>query len=160
MTVLLKDIGSALISSLLSKYINNLDSEQLNIALSKGELSLSDVTVRETALSDHHLPFRVICSRIGTINIKVPFRYTTTPAVIEVDDVQVLLSVSGNVIIESDLSSKVKTKPTAENKAKERGFMGKMFYSVMEQVISNLKCTFSSVYRHVIFDEPASGTSR
>ena len=119
MTVLLKDIGSALISSLLSKYINNLDPEQLSIALVKGELSLCDVTVRETALSDHHLPFRVISSRIGTINIKIPFRYTTTPAVIEIDDVELLLSVTGNVIIEADLSSKAKLEQKEQEKSKE-----------------------------------------
>ena len=122
MSAILKDIGSAIISSLLSKYINNIDSHQITIALSKGELILRDVTVREEALTDHQIPFKVVASRVGNINIKIPYRYTTAPATIEITDVELLLNVTGNVIIESDLTASQPRQLSDAKKDESRGF--------------------------------------
>ena len=149
MATLLKDIGSAILSSVLSNYINNIDPEQLSFALRKGELSLKDVTVKETALSDNHLPFKVAASNIGSIQIQVPLRYTTTPTTVEIRDVVVLLGVTGNVIIETDLSSSQKTEAKKEKKTTEKGFFSKMLYGVMEQIIANLRFKLTNVHIRV-----------
>lgn len=152
MSVLLKDIGSALISSLLCKYINNVDPDQITIALGRGELTLRNVTVRESALADHQIPFKVVASRIGNISIQIPYRYTQAPATIEVDDVDVLLNVTGNVIIESDMSTPQRPEISREKKEENRGFFGNMLYGVMEQIVANLRFKITNVHLRVEYE--------
>ena len=54
-----------LLNKFLGDYVQNLDSSQLNLSIWKGNVTLKDLTLKESALQELNLPIRTISGSLG-----------------------------------------------------------------------------------------------
>jgi hypothetical protein len=143
MSYYVNKVGSWIISSVLGRYVQELDSDHLEISIREGKVSLRDVEVRPTALSGHQLPFSVTASRIGLIQINIPYNPTASACELSIRDLHLLVDVAGTVLIQSDLSA---DKPPAQPPSSARGLFGQIFDGWLEQIVPNLKFSIANVH--------------
>ena len=82
----------ALITKVLNKvlgdFIENINPEQLNISLMRGDVNLSNMKLRGDLFDSLPLPFALESGQIGCIHLKIPFwNLLGSPIVIELSDV-------------------------------------------------------------------------
>lgn len=83
---------SSILNRVLGNFVENLDSEQLNISLWSGHLVLENVQVKKDIFDSWPVPFSISYGKIGKIFIEVPFtNLSGAPLKIEVSDVFVFV---------------------------------------------------------------------
>ncbi|XP_029986703.1 vacuolar protein sorting-associated protein 13C isoform X10 [Sphaeramia orbicularis] len=95
-------VFESLVSDLLNKfigdYVENLDKSQLKIGIWSGNVVLENLKVKENALSEFDVPFRVKAGQIGKLTLKIPWKNLYNDAVVATLDGLYLLVVPGATI--------------------------------------------------------------
>ena len=90
--LMLESLVVTILNKFLSDFIENLDSDQLNISLFSGDVQLENLTVRRTILDNMPLPFKLHYGRVGSIKVDVPVTaITSQPLKIDIQDIFVVL---------------------------------------------------------------------
>ncbi|CAL7938935.1 unnamed protein product [Xylocopa violacea] len=69
-----ESIVAELLNKVLGEYIQNLDYTQLKLSLWGGDVVLTDLLIKETALDVLDLPIRLEYGRLGKLILKIPFK--------------------------------------------------------------------------------------
>ncbi|OAD52957.1 Vacuolar protein sorting-associated protein 13A, partial [Eufriesea mexicana] len=69
-----ESIVAELLNKVLGEYIQNLDYSQLKLSLWGGDVVLTDLLIKETALDLLNLPIRLEYGRLGKLILKIPFK--------------------------------------------------------------------------------------
>ncbi|XP_059052964.1 intermembrane lipid transfer protein VPS13A-like [Achroia grisella] len=83
---------AGILNRLLGKYVQDLDTENLNVGIISGKVSLSDLKLKPEALYELDLPIDVKIGTIGSINLQIPWAgLYTQPVVVQIEDVLILV---------------------------------------------------------------------
>ncbi|KAK2854371.1 hypothetical protein Q5P01_007032 [Channa striata] len=93
-----ESLVSDLLNRFIGDYVENLDKSQLKIGIWGGNVVLENLKVKENALSDFDVPFRVKAGQIGKLTLKIPWKNLYNDAVIATLDGLYLLIVPGATI--------------------------------------------------------------
>ncbi|XP_053546399.1 intermembrane lipid transfer protein VPS13D isoform X2 [Bombina bombina] len=70
---MLEGLVAWVLNTYLGKYVNNLNTDQLSVALLKGAVELENLPLKKDALKEFELPFDIKEGFIGKIRIQIPF---------------------------------------------------------------------------------------
>ncbi|XP_078095171.1 intermembrane lipid transfer protein VPS13D isoform X4 [Mustelus asterias] len=70
---MLEGLAAWVLNTYIGKYVNNLNTDQLSIALMKGAVELENLPLKRDALKELDLPFEVKAGFIGKITLQIPF---------------------------------------------------------------------------------------
>ncbi|XP_077419043.1 intermembrane lipid transfer protein VPS13C isoform X3 [Vanacampus margaritifer] len=90
-----ESLVSDLLNRFIGDYVENLDKSQLKIGIWGGNVVLENLRVKENALSEFDLPFKVKAGQIGTLTLKIPWKNLYNEAVVATLDGLYLLLVPG-----------------------------------------------------------------
>ncbi|KAH8405411.1 hypothetical protein KR222_011448 [Zaprionus bogoriensis] len=83
---MLRDLITWVLNTYLGKYLENLNSAQLSVALLSGQVELENIPIRKDALRSYGLPIEVSSGSIRKIKLQVPVRqFRTSPWCISVE---------------------------------------------------------------------------
>ncbi|XP_049329631.1 intermembrane lipid transfer protein VPS13C isoform X3 [Astyanax mexicanus] len=93
--MVLESLVSDLLNRFIGDYVENLDKSQLKIGIWGGNVVLENLRVKENALSEFDVPFKVKAGQIGKLTLKIPWKNLYTEAVVATLDGLYLLVVPG-----------------------------------------------------------------
>ncbi|XP_076592336.1 intermembrane lipid transfer protein VPS13C isoform X4 [Chaetodon auriga] len=93
-----ESLVSDLLNRFIGDYVENLDKSQLKIGIWGGNVVLENLKVKENALSEFDVPFRVKAGQIGKLTLKIPWKNLYSDAVVATLDGLYLLVVPGATI--------------------------------------------------------------
>ncbi|EQB79033.1 vacuolar protein sorting 13 D-like protein [Camelus ferus] len=70
---MLEGLVAWVLNTYLGKYVNNLNTDQLSVALLKGAVELENLPLKKDALKELELPFEVKAGLIGKVTLQIPF---------------------------------------------------------------------------------------
>ncbi|XP_075975072.1 intermembrane lipid transfer protein VPS13A-like isoform X2 [Anticarsia gemmatalis] len=83
---------AGILNRLLGKYVQDLDTENLNVGIFSGNVNLTDLKLKPEALYELDLPIDVKIGTIGRIGLQIPWTgLYTQPVVVHIEDVLVLV---------------------------------------------------------------------
>ncbi|XP_049609013.1 intermembrane lipid transfer protein VPS13D isoform X3 [Syngnathus scovelli] len=89
---MLEGLVAWVLNTYLGKYVSNLNTDQLSIALLKGAVELENLPLRKDALKEFDLPFEVKTGFIGKITLQIPFyRPHSDPWVISMSQLNLII---------------------------------------------------------------------
>ncbi|KAM3617296.1 uncharacterized protein V6R79_004435 [Siganus canaliculatus] len=89
---MLEGLAAWVLNTYLGKYVTNLNTDQLSIALLKGAVELENLPLRKDALREFDLPFEVKAGFIGKITLQIPFyRPHSDPWVISMSQLNLII---------------------------------------------------------------------
>ncbi|KAM6924954.1 intermembrane lipid transfer protein VPS13D [Xenentodon cancila] len=89
---MLEGLAAWVLNTYLGKYVSNLNTDQLSIALLKGAVELENLPLRKDALREFDLPFEVKAGFIGKITLQIPFyRPHSDPWVISMSELNLII---------------------------------------------------------------------
>ncbi|XP_059213226.1 intermembrane lipid transfer protein VPS13C isoform X2 [Centropristis striata] len=92
-----ESLVSDLLNRFIGDYVENLDKSQLKIGIWGGNVVLENLRVKENALSEFDVPFRVKAGQIGKLTLKIPWKNLYNDAVVATLDGLYLLVVPGAI---------------------------------------------------------------
>ncbi|XP_037835905.1 vacuolar protein sorting-associated protein 13C isoform X2 [Kryptolebias marmoratus] len=98
-----ESLVSDLLNRFIGDYVENLDKSQLKIGIWGGNVVLENLRVKENALSEFDVPFKVKAGQIGKLTLKIPWKNLYNDAVVATLEGLYLLVVPG--AIESQLKT-------------------------------------------------------
>ncbi|XP_048040237.1 vacuolar protein sorting-associated protein 13C isoform X8 [Megalobrama amblycephala] len=93
-----ESLVSDLLNRFIGDYVENLDKSQLKIGIWGGNVVLENLKVKENALSEFDVPFKVKAGQIGKLTLKIPWKNLYNEAVVATLDGLYLLVVPGATI--------------------------------------------------------------
>ncbi|XP_042338235.1 vacuolar protein sorting-associated protein 13C-like [Plectropomus leopardus] len=90
-----ESLVSDLLNRFIGNYVENLDKSQLKIGIWGGNVVLENLRVKENALSEFDVPFKVKAGQIGRLTLKIPWKNLYNDAVVASLDGLYLLVVPG-----------------------------------------------------------------
>ncbi|XP_078029066.1 intermembrane lipid transfer protein VPS13C isoform X7 [Epinephelus lanceolatus] len=93
-----ESLVSDLLNRFIGDYVENLDKSQLKIGIWGGNVVLENLRVKENALSEFDVPFKVKAGQIGKLTLKIPWKNLYNDAVVATLDGLYLLVVPGATI--------------------------------------------------------------
>uniref|UniRef100_A0AAY5L059 Vacuolar protein sorting 13 homolog C n=1 Tax=Esox lucius TaxID=8010 RepID=A0AAY5L059_ESOLU len=93
-----ESLVSDLLNRFIGDYVENLDKSQLKIGIWGGNVVLENLKVKENALSELDVPFKVKAGQIGKLTLKIPWKNLYNDAVVATLDGLYLLVVPGATI--------------------------------------------------------------
>uniref|UniRef100_A0A8C6VUL5 Vacuolar protein sorting 13 homolog D n=1 Tax=Nothobranchius furzeri TaxID=105023 RepID=A0A8C6VUL5_NOTFU len=92
---MLEGLVAWVLNTYLGKYVSNLNTDQLSIALLKGAVELENLPLRKDALQELDLPFEVKAGFIGKIRLQIPFyRPHSEPWVISMSQLNLIIGLA------------------------------------------------------------------
>ncbi|KAJ3586857.1 hypothetical protein NHX12_013249 [Muraenolepis orangiensis] len=92
---MLEGLVAWVLNTYLGKYVSNLNTDQLSIALLKGAVELENLPLRKDALREFDLPCEVKAGFIGKITLQIPFyRLHSDPWVISISQLNLIIGPS------------------------------------------------------------------
>ncbi|KAI5095714.1 vacuolar protein sorting-associated protein 13D isoform X1, partial [Silurus meridionalis] len=89
---MLEGLVTWVLNTYLGKYVSNLNTDQLSVALLKGAVELENLPLRKDALREFDLPFEVKAGFIGKIVLQIPFyRPHSDPWVISMSQLNLII---------------------------------------------------------------------
>ncbi|KAL4233207.1 hypothetical protein ACF0H5_007891 [Mactra antiquata] len=83
--------ASYVLNRILGKYVQNLDSSNLNVSIFKGDVELTDLQLKPEALVELKLPIEVKAGYIGKIKVDIPWTSLfSASVVVNIEDVYLL----------------------------------------------------------------------
>ncbi|KAL2089252.1 hypothetical protein ACEWY4_016151 [Coilia grayii] len=87
-----ESLVSDLLNRFIGNYVENLDKSQLKIGIWGGNVVLENLRVKENALSEFDVPFKVKAGQIGKLSLKIPWKNLYNEAVLAtLEDLYVLV---------------------------------------------------------------------
>ncbi|XP_074521688.1 intermembrane lipid transfer protein VPS13C isoform X2 [Halichoeres trimaculatus] len=93
-----ESLVSDLLNRFIGDYVENLDKSQLKIGIWGGNVVLENLKVKENALSEFDVPFKVKAGQIGKLTLKIPWKNLYNDAVVATLEGLYLLVVPGATI--------------------------------------------------------------
>ncbi|XP_051507279.1 intermembrane lipid transfer protein VPS13C-like isoform X3 [Myxocyprinus asiaticus] len=93
-----ESLVSDLLNRFIGDYVENLDKSQLKIGIWGGNVVLENLRVKENALNEFAVPFKVKAGQIGKLTLKIPWKNLYNEAVVATLDGLYLLVVPGATI--------------------------------------------------------------
>ncbi|XP_039860883.1 vacuolar protein sorting-associated protein 13C, partial [Simochromis diagramma] len=90
-----ESLVSDLLNRFIGDYVENLDKSQLKIGIWGGNVVLENLRVKENALSEFDVPFKVKAGQIGKLTLKIPWKNLYSDAVVATLEGLYLLVVPG-----------------------------------------------------------------
>ncbi|XP_058486199.1 intermembrane lipid transfer protein VPS13C isoform X3 [Solea solea] len=90
-----ESLVSDLLNRFIGDYVENLDKSQLKIGIWGGNVVLENLKVKENALSEFDVPFKIKAGQIGKLTLKIPWKNLYNDAVVATLDGLYLLVVPG-----------------------------------------------------------------
>uniref|UniRef100_A0A182Q6S0 UBA domain-containing protein n=1 Tax=Anopheles farauti TaxID=69004 RepID=A0A182Q6S0_9DIPT len=102
---MLRELIAWVLNNYLGKYVENLNTAQLTIALLSGQVELENLPLRKDALRHFGLPLQIVSGSIGRVKLTVPVRaFRTASWCLYIDNVQVTC---GPIDLEQDWNAEV-----------------------------------------------------
>ncbi|XP_063782573.1 intermembrane lipid transfer protein VPS13C isoform X2 [Pseudophryne corroboree] len=92
---MLESVVADLLNRFLGDYVENLDRSQLKLGIWGGNVSLENLRIRENALSELDVPFKVKAGQIDNLTLKIPWKNLYGEAVVATLEGLYLLVVPG-----------------------------------------------------------------
>ena len=143
---MLETVIAKFITKYLNEYIETLNKSQMEMELWKGHAVFQNLTLLPTALSKHHLPFRVRKGTIAKISLNLPWKKLTSEAcVVEVSDIFIIVELDPEILIKSAIQaeqSAFHVKEETVTKEEEKG----TWQSLIDTVIDNARVNIKNIH--------------
>ncbi|CAL6041464.1 Putative_vacuolar sorting-associated protein 13 [Hexamita inflata] len=165
---MLEEVIANLISDFSDKYLEDFDSNQLSITLTKGDIQVSNLSINPNALRDIHPALCIKRGTIGNMKIKINyFRIKSDPVVIILDDILLLAqSKEQHELSKEDIAKRIQqafiskmqnclsTQIICEDSLseKKKGKMSKYMLGLTQAILNNIKIQITNF--HVRFEDP------
>ncbi|XP_067424979.1 intermembrane lipid transfer protein VPS13A isoform X2 [Emydura macquarii macquarii] len=150
----------------LGDYVVNLDSSQLSLGIWGGAVALKNLEIKENALSQLDVPFKVKAGHIGQLNLQIPWKNLyTQPVEAVLDGVYLLIVPTASIKYDAEKEGKqlleakqrelqriedAKQKIADQDKGKEEK-QDTFVEKLVTQVIKNLQVKISNI--HVRYED-------
>ncbi|CAL8090191.1 unnamed protein product [Orchesella dallaii] len=108
-----------LLNRLLGDYFENLDTSQLKLGIWGGDVVLRDLLLRNSALDDMNVPFKIVVGKLGSLKMKIPWKNLYS-APVELTLTDLLLLVAPSYSVKYDAAAEEKAAQFAKKKEIER----------------------------------------
>uniref|UniRef100_A0A8V0YK99 Vacuolar protein sorting 13 homolog A n=1 Tax=Gallus gallus TaxID=9031 RepID=A0A8V0YK99_CHICK len=156
----------------LGDYVVNLDSSQLKLGIWGGAVALKNLEIKENALSQLDVPFKVKAGHIGQLNLQIPWQNLyTQPVEAVLDGVYLLIVPTASIKYDAEKEAKqlmearqrelqrieeAKQKIADQDKVKEEK-QDTFVEKLVTQVIKNLQVKISNI--HVRYEDDITNRS-
>ncbi|XP_043520214.1 vacuolar protein sorting-associated protein 13 isoform X3 [Frieseomelitta varia] len=162
-----ESIVAELLNKVLGEYIQNLDYSQLKLSLWGGDVVLTDLLIKETALDVLDLPIRLEYGRLGKLILKIPFKDMWNGQIdAVVEELFVLVVPSSQVAYDAEKEAKIhleakraelarveKKKQLADTKSQEK-LDDSMVEKLIARMIKNIHIEIKKI--HVRYEDHIS----
>ena len=152
----MKNIITKLVSHVLHKYIDPVQCDQLEVALWDGKAKIQNLSIKESALAVHDLPFSVRYGIIEKTEVIVPWTSLSSDhSIIDIDGVHILATISPDILLKSQLQLKKDALEAIENTFYKNNSQeeGSSFLSnSLSSIINNLKVHLKNI--HIRLETP------
>ncbi|XP_072222806.1 intermembrane lipid transfer protein VPS13D isoform X2 [Leuresthes tenuis] len=168
---MLEGLVAWVLNTYLGKYVSNLNTDQLSIALLKGAVELENLPLRKDALREFDLPFEVKAGFIGKITLQIPFyRPHSDPWVISMSQLNLIVGPAqpqeydGEKEREEERERKKRLLKALEDKFKsECEQRGESYWysataSVVTRIVENIELNIQNV--HLRFEDDSSSPEK
>ncbi|XP_041858896.1 vacuolar protein sorting-associated protein 13D isoform X3 [Melanotaenia boesemani] len=168
---MLEGLVAWVLNTYLGKYVSNLNTDQLSIALLKGAVELENLPLRKDALREFDLPFEVKAGFIGKITLQIPFyRPHSDPWVISMSQLNLIIGPAqlqeydGEKEREEERERKKRLLKALEDKFKseceQRGesYWYSVTASVVTRIVENIELKIQNV--HLRFEDDFSNPEK
>ncbi|CAJ1055202.1 vacuolar protein sorting-associated protein 13D isoform X2 [Xyrichtys novacula] len=168
---MLEGLVAWVLNTYLGKYVSNLNTDQLSIALLKGAVELENLPLRKDALREFDLPFEVKTGFIGKITLQIPFyRPHSDPWVISMSQLNLIIGPAqlqeydGEKEKEEERERKQRLLKALEDKFKseceQRGesYWYSVTASVVTRIVENIELKIQDV--HLRFEDDFSNPDK
>ncbi|XP_062282584.1 intermembrane lipid transfer protein VPS13D isoform X3 [Scomber scombrus] len=168
---MLEGLVAWVLNTYLGKYVTNLNTDQLSIALLKGAVELENLPLRKDALREFDLPFEVKAGFIGKITLQIPFyRPHSDPWVISMSQLNLIIGPAqsqeydGEKEREEEMERKKRLLKALEDKFKseceQRGesYWYSVTASVVTRIVENIELNIQDV--HLRFEDDFSNPEK
>uniref|UniRef100_A0A665WW62 Vacuolar protein sorting 13 homolog D n=1 Tax=Echeneis naucrates TaxID=173247 RepID=A0A665WW62_ECHNA len=168
---MLEGLAAWVLNTYLGKYVSNLNTDQLSIALLKGAVELENLPLRKDALREFDLPFEVKAGFIGKITLQIPFyRPHSDPWVISMSQLNLIIGPTqlqdydGETEREEERQRKKRLLKALEDKFKseceQRGesYWYSVTASVVTRIVENIELKIQDV--HLRFEDDFSNPEK
>jgi vacuolar protein sorting-associated protein 13D len=101
---MLEGLVTWVLNNYVGEYLENLNADQLSIALLQGQVELENVPIKKTALRKFDVPLQVKSGIIGKLTLSIPItRMKSEPWILKMSDLLVLLGPSDGSFDASDV---------------------------------------------------------
>nr|XP_026488707.1 vacuolar protein sorting-associated protein 13A-like isoform X1 [Vanessa tameamea] len=153
---------AGILNRLLGKYVQDLDTENLNVGIFSGNVNLTDLKLKPEALYELDLPIDVKIGTIGKINLQIPWSgLYTQPVVVQIEDVLILVGPAiSNSYFDPDrekrLTRAAKRKILQDLEAESEILKGpqNFFENLFTAIVNNLQIYVRNV--HVRYEDSIS----
>ncbi|KAM4703144.1 intermembrane lipid transfer protein VPS13D [Rhinophrynus dorsalis] len=167
---MLEGLVAWVLNTYLGKYVNNLNTDQLSVALLKGAVELENLPLKKDALKELELPFEVKAGFIGKIRIQIPFyRPHLDPWVISISKLHLIGSPDKKEDfdeLKEKLLEKVRKKALlkaledkwkSEQEQKGESYWYSMTASIVTRIVDNIELKIQDV--HLRFEDGVTDPS-
>ncbi|KAM4015734.1 LOW QUALITY PROTEIN: intermembrane lipid transfer protein VPS13D [Anomaloglossus baeobatrachus] len=168
---MLEGLVAWVLNTYLGKYVNNLNTDQLSVALLKGAVELENLPLKKDALKELELPFEVKAGFIGKTRIQIPFyRPHLDPWVISIsrlhlvgspdkqEDFDELKEKLLECIHKKALLKALEEKWKSEQEQKGESYWYSVTASIVTRIVDNIELKIQDV--HLRFEDGITYPSR
>nr|XP_006005250.1 PREDICTED: vacuolar protein sorting-associated protein 13D [Latimeria chalumnae] len=161
---MLEGLAAWVLNNYLGKYVNNLNTDQLSIALLKGAVELENLPLKKDALKELDLPFEVKTGFIGKVTLQIPFyRPHIEPWVISISRLHLIGAPAKEQKFDEekeqqqerkhkqDLLKALKEKWQSERQQKGESYWYSVTASVVTRIVENIELKIQDV--HLRFED-------
>jgi len=148
---MLEAVISKFLMRYLKKYIETLDSSQMEMELWKGIAKFENLRILPNALSIHQLPFTVKGGTIKSAKFIFPWKNLSKDAcILEVTDVFLLLGIDGSVLIKSDIRGNQDAFHIGENiKNQSKEEESSTIQNILDTIFDNLQININNIHARI-----------
>ncbi|KAK7884105.1 hypothetical protein WMY93_027228 [Mugilogobius chulae] len=158
---MLEGLVAWVLNTYLGKYVSNLNTDQLSIALLKGAVELENLPLRKDALREFDLPFEVKAGFIGKITLQIPFyKPHSEPWVISMSQLNLIIGPSplqeydAQAEAEEERERKRRLLQALEDKFRGESYWYSVTASVVTRIVENIELKIQDV--HLRFEDDFS----
>uniref|UniRef100_A0A8C5KMK6 Vacuolar protein sorting 13D n=1 Tax=Jaculus jaculus TaxID=51337 RepID=A0A8C5KMK6_JACJA len=161
---MLEGLVAWVLNTYLGKYVNNLNTDQLSVALLKGAVELENLPLKKDALKELELPFEVKAGLIGKVTLQIPFyRPHVDPWVISISSLHLIgapekiqdFSDEKEKLLERErkkaLLQALEEKWKSEQQQKGESYWYSVTASVVTRIVENIELKIQDV--HLRFED-------
>lgn len=146
---MLEKIISKLIMKNLKDYIKEINSSQMEMALWKGAAKFKNLQLKNTALTQHMIPFYIINGILGYIEVIFPWKnLSNEPTAIFISDVYIVLTPIKEILIKKDLQPNqsaisFQTKSDRQSSAEDEE---NAWQSIIDSIFDNITIDIKNIH--------------
>ncbi|MFH4979972.1 hypothetical protein AB6A40_006681 [Gnathostoma spinigerum] len=165
-----ESVVAEVLNRFLGDFVDNLDSSQLNIGIWGGDVRLSDLEVKETALDDLDLPIKLKFGYLSKLVLKIPWKNLyAEPVTADIEGFHLIVVPNKGVVYderkakknEQDLKQKtlLRLEENRKNRRKPSSLQTDSFTEkLVAQVIKNLQVRIRSI--HIRYEDKYTNRQR